>query len=398
MNKEPYLISVIIPTRNRQKYAKAAVNTILSLGNDIQIIVQDNSNDHLLKQLLYDVIDNDRVIYHYIENKIAGVDNYNLAAQYATGKYFCAIGDDDTVLPEIIDCAQWMEKNDIDIVLPSKLLTYFWPKTNNDIKTKHSFLGIGSFSGKVEKINPVSEIEKLLKNGGQHYLQLKLPGSYHCLVKTSCMKEVQITTGKYYGGLSPDMFSVVCLSLLPNIKAVYLDYPISLPGVCPKSTSAESDSGKHIGRLEDAPHFVGLIDYYKWDESVPKIYSVQTIWCETMIHAIKAMKREELIGSYFSREALISYLYYENIRDKDFIWSNLDNHDRQLINKKYSHKNHITLSRIYYLFMLVIGRRYRSYNCPDIEYAVRDTNKWLNKSRHKKAKRHYINKNIDWRQ
>ena len=75
-----FLISVIIPTRNRQSYAEAAVKNILSLGSDIQIIVQDNSNDDSLYRRLKTLIDGDRLVYHYRKDKIAGIDNYNIAA------------------------------------------------------------------------------------------------------------------------------------------------------------------------------------------------------------------------------------------------------------------------------------------------------------------------------
>lgn len=397
MNNNEFLVSVIIPTRNRQTYAEATVRNILLIDDNIQIIIHDNSDSQLLEKNLISLIDGEKVIYHYLREKIAGVDNYNMAAKYATGEFFCAIGDDDTILPEIIDCAKWMKKNSIDIVLPSKALTYYWPKLEDNLKIKNAFLGIGDFSGKVEIINPENEIIELLKNGGQHYLDLKLPGSYHCLVNSSCMKEVFNRTGRYYGGLSPDMYSVVCLSLLPGIKAVYLDYPISLPGICPRSTSAESGAGKHIGRLEDAPHFVGLMDCYEWDKIVPRIYSVQTIWCETMIHALKVMDREDLINNYFSREALISYLYYENVNDRKFICDIIDDDDLCLIKKKYEKKKNCLRDRIVYLINLVLGRRYRNYNCQNINQAVTLTQKWLSKKRYVDSKRRFINSKVDWR-
>ena len=41
-----YLLTVIIPTRNRQQYAEAAARQILSLRQDIQVIVQDNSDNN----------------------------------------------------------------------------------------------------------------------------------------------------------------------------------------------------------------------------------------------------------------------------------------------------------------------------------------------------------------
>ena len=139
------LVSIIIPTRNRQTYTDKTLRTILSYKSPIEIIVQDNSDDNTLADMIADILDDDHVIYHHINNRIAGVDNYNIAAQYATGEFFCAIGDDDIVLPNIIDCAVWMKRNQIDAVLPSKQSTYFWPDENSQ-KSKNAYLGLGEFT------------------------------------------------------------------------------------------------------------------------------------------------------------------------------------------------------------------------------------------------------------
>ena len=52
-----YLISVIIPTRNRQLYAKAAVRQIISISDKIEVIVHDNSDDESLRDSLKDLMD-----------------------------------------------------------------------------------------------------------------------------------------------------------------------------------------------------------------------------------------------------------------------------------------------------------------------------------------------------
>ena len=139
MNKYKYLISVIIPTRNRQIYAQAAVRHILGISKEIQIIVQDNSDNMSLRKDLEDLLNNEQIIYNYIGERIAGIDNYNIAASYAEGEFFCAIGDDDTVLPNIIDCAKWMKRNNIDAVKPSKDLVYWWPDSKNIRSKKRKY-------------------------------------------------------------------------------------------------------------------------------------------------------------------------------------------------------------------------------------------------------------------
>ncbi len=303
------IISVIIPTKNRQLYAQRTVNQVLALDNDIEVIVHDNSDNDTLYTLIKDRIDNDRLKYAYEKEALSFSENYNRAAELADGDYFCAIGDDDGVLPNIVECAKWMGNNGIDIVKPSKDQVYFYPGNIN--KKKNACLGFGNYTGSYYFTNPESSVISLLDDGGCNYLEKDLAGSYHGLVTMEAMNAVKHITGKYYAGLTPDMYSVICLSLLPNIKFAVVDYPITLPGVCPSSGSAASDSGKHVGKLEDAPHLKALPDY-EWSDYIPRYYSVETIWAETMIYAIKQMGRSELIERYFNEKKLAANMYTRN--------------------------------------------------------------------------------------
>lgn len=325
---EQKLISVIIPTRNRQKYAEKTVEQILGLKQNIEIIVQDNSDDDSLFSILKPLIEAKNIKYEYERKTLPFSENYNRATEKATGEYLCAIGDDDGILPNIVSCAEWMEKLGIDAVKPSKDQVYFYPGNSN--KKKNSCLGFGTYTGSYYFSNPESALISLLDDGGCNYLEKELPGSYHGLVRMETMKKVHSMTGKYYSGLTPDMYSVACLSLIPGIRFAVLDYPITLPGVCPTSGSAASDSGNHVGNLKDAPHLKACPDY-KWSEKVPRYYSVETIWAETLLFAIRKMDRTELIDKYFNTQRLAQFLYQNNPMHRSEILHVLPETARQYI-------------------------------------------------------------------
>ena len=214
------LVSIIIPTRNRQMYASKTVHQILALKQDIEIIVQDNSDDEDLYVELRELIANKKIKYAYEKQVLPFSENYNRAAEQVTGEYLCAIGDDDGILPNISDCAMWMESRKIDIIKPAKDQVYFYPGNKN--KKKNACLGFGKYSGSYHYSKPESALISLLNDGGCNYLEKDLPGSYHGLVKMDAMKAIKNITGKYYAGLTPDMYSVVCLSLLPGIRFAIL--------------------------------------------------------------------------------------------------------------------------------------------------------------------------------
>lgn len=307
------LITVIIPTRNRQIYAAAAARQILSLKQDIQVVLQDNSDDDTLTAMIENLLTNDHFVYHHIHERVAFVDNYEIAASYAEGEYLIALGDDDGLLGNISECTRWMKDKGIDALKPSVKTTYFWPDKNSNVQSKREgIFGSQPYTGKIKYYNTCEYIKTLLKKGGQDYLSLPLAGTYHRIVRMELMNQVKQITGRYYGGLTPDMYSAVCLSLLPNIKFAEIDYPISLPGICPSSASAKSARGEHCGKLETAPHLVGLKEPYIWDNRVPRYYSVETIWAETLLKAVEAMGMGNLIKKYYNDEYLIYSLYKNN--------------------------------------------------------------------------------------
>ena len=74
-----YLLSVIIPTKNRQYYCLNSVKQILSCyGNRVEIVVQDNSDDDSLGAEI-DALRAENVIYHYQGGILSFVDNFDIA-------------------------------------------------------------------------------------------------------------------------------------------------------------------------------------------------------------------------------------------------------------------------------------------------------------------------------
>lgn len=111
-----YLLSIVIPTRNRKYYAINTIKQILNVTDEnVQIIVSDNSDNGSLKENIR-LIDSDRIKYEYIEKRIPGVDNYANGISMCDGEYICCIGDDDGILKEIQHVVQWASINDVKAI------------------------------------------------------------------------------------------------------------------------------------------------------------------------------------------------------------------------------------------------------------------------------------------
>ena len=119
-----YLLSVIIPTKNRQFYCLEAIKEIINVCENrktynVEIVIQDNSDDMDLEQKI-SALGHGNIKYHYHAGEVSFVDNFSEAVSLATGKYLCMIGDDDGILPTIFDAIKYMENNSVD-ALPTSI-------------------------------------------------------------------------------------------------------------------------------------------------------------------------------------------------------------------------------------------------------------------------------------
>jgi len=301
-NPYPALLSIVIATKNREFYCIETIKSILSFKSDlIQIAISDNSDTNQI-QLFVDSINNKNIVYRYNNSAISSIDNFNYAMDLATSEYVILIGDDDSVHPKIIELVQWAKENDIESFCSKDTFTFLWPGADPDFPG--GLLKIPKIKKSYHLVDPKKELIKLLKNGLVNYFFYKVPKSYHGIVKKSAMDEIKRLTGNYYGALSPDIFSVVSLSLIVKNHCV-LNYPITIAGVCPASTTSAQIVGNHCGSLDEMPHLKNRKDSYIWDSLVPKIYSVSTTWGDSGLHALTSNKRDDL-KKYFNFYPLIA--------------------------------------------------------------------------------------------
>lgn len=297
------LISILIATKNRQKYCLSAVESILNLSDqNIQVVVQDNSDDLSLKEMLLPFIEDTRLIYRYTPPPFSSIDNFNAAIELATGEYICLIGDDDGINPEIITAAAWAKANNIECLVGNLKANYRWENTGNKkflhIKVVSSSLIIGDFDGCAKKVNPKVSLNKLVQNGCTNYMEFDFPKLYHGVVKREIFEQLKQETGAYLKGLSPDIYAAIALALKID-QFIVVDYPLTIPGVCSLSSSIQEGEQKSNSKdLDSAPHLRDRKTPYIWEKNVPRIYCVQTIWADSAFAAFKEFSRDDLLQKF----------------------------------------------------------------------------------------------------
>jgi len=296
------LLSVVIPTRNRIKYAISAIESILTFTTDIrlELVVQDNSDSRELQQYVDENIRDNRLRYNYTSTTLAYIQNFDKAIALSKGEYICIIGDDDGINPEIMSAVCWAKEKGVDVISVMGNPFYLWPGT--DIKStiftkiEGGLLRIPEpFDGSFRPFDVILNVKK--------YLQTNVSGSeiqfarlYHGIVRRSCLEQIFVRTGSYMKGLCPDIYASMVLSEVAK-NAFVTSYPLTISGACNASATVESMTGKHEGALDRAIHLRGL-NGYTWDVLVPRFYSPETIWADSALAALRHIGRADLVASF----------------------------------------------------------------------------------------------------
>ncbi|MBQ7018790.1 MAG: glycosyltransferase [Bacteroidales bacterium] len=300
------LLSIVIPTRNREFYCIETIKNIISYDFPyFELVINDNSDSKKIQEFLKDLNDS-RINYNYIPDRISSSKNMDIALAMATGEYVIMIGDDDTILPNIFNVVLWAKNNSIDNITPITQVKYTWP---NPYTCKNGYVSWNNVVKGYKTIDAKRQLSFLLKNGVINYSSFHLPKVYHGIIKRDILILIKQTLGSYICGLSPDICLAVSSALYCE-KCVLWGEPFTIAGACPKSSTSESQQGGHRGDLKDAPHLWGMQDY-EWDLLIPPVYSVETIWAESAVKTLKMCQYN--VDGLLNQGALIAGIIGNNI-------------------------------------------------------------------------------------
>lgn len=292
------LLSIVIPTRNRQYYLASVIKGILSINsNDFELVIHDNSDARELDAFLDDNKSDSRLRYIYASDTISSMDNFDRAFRQARGEYICTIGDDDFVNPEIVKFCHWAKQNSLDAISDGRWGTqYFWPGfgTENPLPEQGGWLQIQEFTGKMEFLDPEIELKRCAVSGGMS-LQ-RLPRPYLGIIRRECLVAAMDAIGQAPLGTCPDMFYAVAVASHINRLCVF-DYPLIIAGYSRAGAGQLIALKRHQGKIEDSPHLRARKNFI-WPESIPRFYSEYTFYAESAMRGLQATRRSDLIGKF----------------------------------------------------------------------------------------------------
>lgn len=221
------LLSIIIPTRNRPATALSAISSALgcSISRKLEVVVADCSDNDELSDLLVSKRSDPRL--RYFKNQPQNMTaNWNSAFSRATGEYALCIGDDDAVLPDIMEFASYAKKNSLDALISTKPIKYWWP--NYEFEGALGCLRIAPFSSEMWK-QQVEDVLRSAINRFRYPTETYIPQPYHNIIKMEKLNITKAIAGEYFLTTAPDGFSANMLSFVIR-KVEVIDWPIVISG------------------------------------------------------------------------------------------------------------------------------------------------------------------------
>ena len=291
--KTPFL-SIVIPEKDRYKYLLPLVKLIDSFNlPDTEIVIDDNSDDN---RPWIDFIDkneiNTPIVYNYVKNQISVRQNYENGIRHSNGDYLCFLGDDDAVMPNILECALWMERNGIDSLRQKYEITYKWP-SYSDIQ-KEGMLGATLSYNRCNSSVEVVDAKKAAKDvvvSGFSSLG-HCPCFYHGIVARKTLDKLYEIGGSYIPGPSPDMANALALSFVVE-KFCITDIPFVISGGSEYQGGRSAKVKSWTQPLSKVP-FISEADKKAWDKRLPYIWCGPTVWPESGIKGLEYVGQESL--------------------------------------------------------------------------------------------------------
>tara|TARA_Y100000768_G_C23984785_1_gene688102 strand:- start:3025 stop:4107 length:1083 start_codon:yes stop_codon:yes gene_type:complete len=296
------LLSLAIPTKNRyQTLIPVLKYLILNSSYDIEFVVHDNSdNNSLIKKVLSDLNDS-RIKYFYSKKEMSQSENSNQAVSKCTGEYICFIGDDDFVLPSIIDFTWKMKKKGIEIVKFIKPV-FYWPNT----LSSKGILQTQKIDYSLTKKSSKKIFSKMLNNCATDMDYA--PSLYHGIVRKNILNKIKKKYGTYFPGPSPDMAN--CIAILLNSKSFTIaNYPVVVSGNSSASMAGLGIKGEHYGEIHLKKH-LGKIKISDWSKHIPFYWSGPTIWAQSMFSVLNIGDKDYLSDINYNYLYALLFIYH----------------------------------------------------------------------------------------
>ena len=230
------MLSIVIPTRNRQSYCMDAVRNMLSSDRtDFEIVIGDNSDDGALLADFAASLDDPRLVYVAPDKTPLSMRaNWDRLVPATDGRWVAFIGDDDYLDPETAAILALVEHRVPEADAFTWGRSYFtWP----DARTGPETTRIPTTSHLVRM-----EQRDLMKRYFFWQEATDRPqcsfGVYHGAVRRDLLETIRDSFGGVYFEHPNADYDSIAKTVMLSKAAVFWQRPLSVMGACKASNSA----------------------------------------------------------------------------------------------------------------------------------------------------------------
>lgn len=245
------LLSICVPSRNRQHYFRETIRALTaSLRMDVEFVLVDNSDDPaVMDTFIAPYLSDPRIRYvpSDPETVRSMLDNWQMAIETATGRWVTIIGDDDYADPEIAGVISRIERSKpgVEAIDWSKLF-YTWP--DGDAPPAGQFV---TLDDKIREVPREFLAERAFKWRDAKQTLMSGFSIYHgAASRTLIDRIVKRYDGRFFEFPVVDYESIFKI-VMNGQRFVQISRPLSVLGVSPLSNSAALKDLKEQERMQE---------------------------------------------------------------------------------------------------------------------------------------------------
>ena len=225
--------SVLLPTRNGEKYLKSCIESVLSQDyEDMELIVFDNANTDNTAEVVNSFSSDKRLKYFRTDSVVSVTDNWNNALKKSSGDYVLMMGDDDFLLPGYFDTLdQTIKENDFPDGISYFGYSFIYPDA---LENKEGYYSDPHYNYEKKLIDSGKTTKNQLKSIVYDMFKFKNRVPLNTLPHIWSRKVINRVDGELFRPPYPDHFALNAIFLKANTW-VFSKKKLYIIGVTPKS-------------------------------------------------------------------------------------------------------------------------------------------------------------------
>ena len=225
--------SVLLPTRNGEKYLKSCIESVLSQDyKDMELIVFDNANTDNTAEVVNSFSNDKRLKYYRIDSVVSVTDNWNNALKKSSGDYVLMMGDDDFLLPGYFDTLdKIIKENDFPDGISYFGYSFIYPDA---LDNSVGYYSDPHYDYEKKLINSGKTTKNQLKSIVYDMFKFKNRVPLNTLPHIWSRKVINRVDGELFRPPYPDHFALNAIFLKAN-SWVFSKEKLYIIGVTPKS-------------------------------------------------------------------------------------------------------------------------------------------------------------------